>query len=186
MRLYLGGPVKQTSPRRETPTVDWRQTFGYALVNMANKGELDPADDLLDETFAEVRYGETDQMGYAHHASAVLWLELGRVHWLRKFGLAYRDLEADGVLLPVVEMNLRYHTPGRFEDQLAIQTRLTNLGKSRVMFETKILRVEPDGQRTLLITGTVELACVGREGRVRRVPPAFDAIWEKSRRGKRG
>ena len=67
------------------------------------------ADDGFDETRTEVRYGETDQMGYAHHATAVLWLEYGRVHWLRRRGLKYRDLEASGVLLPVVNMNIRYH-----------------------------------------------------------------------------
>ncbi len=39
-----------------------------------------PLDNASDETWAEVRYGETDQMGYAHHATAVLWLEYGRVH----------------------------------------------------------------------------------------------------------
>src|SRR5436190_20303629 len=99
-----------------------------------------PPDDGSDEAWTEVRYGETDQMGYAHHAVAVLWLEYGRVHWLRKRGLSYRDLEAAGILLPVVSMTLKYHSPGRFEDQLVIRTRLIDLGKSRVSFESTIHR----------------------------------------------
>jgi acyl-CoA thioester hydrolase len=135
-----------------------------------------------DESFTEVRYGETDQMGYAHHATAVLWFELGRVCWLRKHGLSYRELEAGGVLLPVVEMSMRYHTPGRFEDQIAIQTRLIDLGKTRVTFENRVLRVEKsDASKTLLITGRVELACLDAQGKIRRVPPAFHSIWEKVR-----
>src|SRR5947208_13026245 len=97
-----------------------------------------PVDDGSDETWIEVRYGETDQMCYAHHATAVLWLEYGRVHWLRKRGLSYRDLEANGILLPVVSMALKYHAPGRFEDQLVIETRLVDLGKSRVIFESSV------------------------------------------------
>ena len=111
-------------------------------------------DDGCDETTTEVRYGETDQMGYAHHAVAVLWLEYGRVHWLRKRGLSYRDLEASGILLPVVSMSLKYHAPGRFEDQLVIRTRLVNLGKSRVFFESKIYRAVSAG-RTLLVSCSV-------------------------------
>src|SRR5437867_3614365 len=95
---------------------------------------------IFDETFTEVRYGETDQMGYAHHAVPVLWFELGRVCWLRKHGLSYRDLEASGILLPVVGMNFRFHAPARFEDPLVIQTRLTGLEKTRITFESRILR----------------------------------------------
>ena len=129
------------------------------------------------EVHTEVRYGETDQMGYAHHANAVLWFEMGRVAWLRQRGLSYRDLETSGVLLPVIAMNMRYHAPGRFEDPLAIQTRLTELGKTRITFENKVLRVEPSGERTLLIAGAVELACVDRTGKIRRVPEEFHRIW---------
>ena len=132
------------------------------------------------ETFTEVRYGETDQMGYAHHANPVLWFELGRVWWLREHGLSYRELEASGILLPVVEINLRYHAPGRFEDQLVIQTRLVGLGKTRISFENRVLRVEnKSAERTLLVSGTVGLACLDRAGQIRRVPAAFREIWEK-------
>lgn len=138
-------------------------------------------DETFDETFTEVRYGETDQMGYAHHSIAVLWFELGRVWWLRQRGLSYRELEETGVLLPVVEMNMKYHTPGRFEDRIAIQTRLIDLGKTRVSFENRVQRVERDETRTLLISGRVELACIDRSGKIRRVPEKFNELWEKVR-----
>ena len=134
-------------------------------------------DDGYDETRTEVRYGETDQMGYAHHATAVSWLEYGRVHWLRKRGLKYRDLEASGVFLPVVSMAIRYHAPGRFEDQLSIQTRLVSLGKTRITFETKVFRIENDSVRTLIVSGTVELVCLNKEGRIQRLPTNLQSIW---------
>jgi len=142
---------------------------------------IPPIDAACDEAFTEVRYGETDQMGYAHHATAVLWLEYGRVTWLRNRGLSYRDLEKAGVLLPVVNMNIRYHAPGRFEDQLVIRTKLKELSKSRVWFDTWIFRSEPDNTRTLLVTGNVELACVDRAGRMQRVPADFQKIWDQLR-----
>src|SRR5437762_7643323 len=138
-----------------------------------------PFDSACDEAWTEVRYGETDQMGYAHHATAVLWLEYGRVHWLRKRGLSYRDLEAAGILLPVVSMALKYHAPGRFEDQLVICTRLVDLGKSRVFFESHIYRAEPGGGRTLLVSASVELVCVNKTGRIQRVPAEFERIWKQ-------
>lgn len=132
------------------------------------------------ETQTEVRYGESDQMGYAHHSVAVLWFELGRVVWLRNYGMSYSELEKQGVLLPVVEMRIKYHTPGRFEEQIVIQTRLIHLGKTRVTFENRVLRLEKNGaDRTLLVSGEVELACVDRTGRISRVPQAFQELWKK-------
>jgi acyl-CoA thioester hydrolase len=132
------------------------------------------------ETQTEVRYGESDQMGYAHHSVAVMWFELGRVVWLRSYGMSYSELEKQGVLLPVVEMRIKYHTPGRFEEQIMIQTRLIHLGKTRVTFENRVLRLEKNGaDRTLLVSGEVELACLDRAGRISRVPPAFQELWKK-------
>lgn len=133
------------------------------------------------EMRSEVRYGETDQMGYAHHSTAVLWFEMGRVAWLRERGLSYRDLEISGALLPVVAMSMRYHAPGRFEDPLIIQTSLVELGKTRITFENRVLRGEPSNKRTLLVAGNVELACIDRTGRIRRVPSEFPKIWEQIR-----
>ena len=134
----------------------------------------------FDEAFTEVRYGETDQMGYAHHATAVLWFEYGRVCWLRTHGLSYRELEASGILLPVVTLNIRYHAPGRFEDPLTIQTRLVELGKTRIVFENRVLRAEQTASEpTLLVSGSVELACLDKAGHIRRVPAEFNTIWEK-------
>ena len=124
------------------------------------------------ETHIEVRYVETDQMGCAHHSACVAWFELGRVAWMREHAFPYRKLEADGVLMPVIGLNARYLLPARFEDRLVIQTSLAELGRGRVVFENRIQRIEaePQGQRTLLIEGRVELACIGRDGRVQRLP----------------
>jgi acyl-CoA thioester hydrolase len=50
-----------------------------------------------------VRYSETDKMGVAYHANYLAWCEVGRCEWLRGLGWSYRDMEADGYLLPVLE-----------------------------------------------------------------------------------
>ncbi|MCZ7646733.1 MAG: acyl-CoA thioesterase [Planctomycetota bacterium] len=130
------------------------------------------------ETRTEVRYAETDQMGYAHHACAVAWFELGRVAWMRELGCPYRELEARGILMPVVRLDLRYVAPGRFEDNLVIGTRLLELRRARVVFENRVEREASDGARELLVQGAVELACVDREGRIQRLPGDVRARFE--------
>ena len=123
----------------------------------------------LHEMRVEVRYAESDQMGFAHHSAAVVWFELGRVGWLRDVGLSYRKLEEDGVLLPVVRLDVRYLAPARFEDLVVIQSRVIEVTRVRVVFANRLLR-EEYGQRTLLAEGEVELACVNRQGRPQRLP----------------
>jgi acyl-CoA thioester hydrolase len=126
--------------------------------------------DGVHEMQVEVRYAETDQMGFAHHATAAVWFELGRVGWLRDRGLCYRKLEEEeGVLLPVVRLDIRYLAPARFEDMVVIQSRVTEVTRVRVVFANRVLR-EEYGQRTLLAEGEVELACVSRKGRPQRLP----------------
>lgn len=134
------------------------------------------------ETHAEVRYVDTDQMGYAHHSCYVVWLEMGRIAWLRDAGCPYSQLEAQGILMPVVNLEMRYLSPGRFEDRLVIQTRMASCSRASVVFENRVLRAEAEpGKRTLLMEGKVELACVGRDGKVQRLPNELRARLENAR-----
>lgn len=68
-----------------------------------------------------VRYAETDQMGIAYHANYLVWCDMARTAYLRERGRSYRDLEAGGLLLAVVEAEVRYRSPARFEDVLEIR-----------------------------------------------------------------
>lgn len=127
-----------------------------------------------------VRYVETDQMGYVHHSCYVAWFEMGRIAWLREHGVPYGQLEAQGILMPVVHLDLRYYVPGRFEDQLVIQTRLAEIGRASIGFENRVERENGEAdKRILLAEGKVELACVGRDGKVKRLPNDLRAFLEK-------
>jgi len=68
-----------------------------------------------------VRYAETDQMGIAYHANYLVWCDMARTAHLRAHGLSYRDLEAGGLLLAVVEAEVRYRSAARFDDRLVVQ-----------------------------------------------------------------
>jgi acyl-CoA thioester hydrolase len=109
------------------------------------------------ETQFRIRYAETDQMGFAYYGAYAAWLEVGRVEFLRERGLAYRDVEASGLLLAVRELHLEYLLPARYDDLITVRTRAAEVRKSRVIFESEILR---DGQ--VLARGRVVLACLER------------------------
>ena len=114
-----------------------------------------------------VRHAETDQMGIAHHAEYFAWFEVGRTDLLRECGMTYRDLEADGLRLPVIEASARYLKPVLYDDVLEVRTEITKLGGARVGFSYEVRR---DGTEGPLATGTTEHAAVDTRGRPRRLP----------------
>src|SRR5205085_10715599 len=79
-----------------------------------------------------VRYADTDQMGVTYHANYLVWFEVGRTDWLRGSGWTYREMEAAGVSLPVIEVFCQYHQPARYDDELEIRTRATLLTPVRI------------------------------------------------------
>lgn len=113
-----------------------------------------------------VRYSETDQMGVVYHGSYVPYFEIGRVEWLRKSGVSYKQMELDGVALPIVSMTLNYKKPARYDDLLTIRTRLAKQESVRIEFDCEIR----DEQDQLLTTAYFILVFVDTKTG-RPVPP---------------
>src|SRR6185312_11312899 len=111
-----------------------------------------------------VRFCETDLMGIVHHSNYLAYFEAGRVEWLRRRGVTYADWAARGMHLPVVEANVRYRAPAKFDDVIAIETRLVELRAASLRFEYRMER--HDGE--LLAEGFTRLACVDERHAVRR------------------
>lgn len=87
-----------------------------------------------------VRYSETDQMGTVYHAHYATYLEVARVEALRALGVRYADLEErHGIILPVVNMHLRFLRPARYDDLLTLKTRIPAMPDDSVVFQTEIL-----------------------------------------------
>ena len=119
-----------------------------------------------------VRYSESDQMGYAHHAAYVIWLESARIEMMRSLGESYRELEASGVLMPVVECQLRYRRPLRFDDEVELRTTASPTGPSRLTFTTDLLLQDhPCAQ------GVVTVAAVNRAGKPVRLPARLGSTF---------
>jgi acyl-CoA thioester hydrolase len=112
-----------------------------------------------------VRYAESDQMGFAHHSAYVVWCEEARIEWLRAHGRSYRELEEQGVLMPVVELALRYRRPSRFDDRLDLVTSAEPLGPSRLRFTT-VVRCGDEARAEAQVT----VAATDRNGRPVRLP----------------
>jgi len=114
-----------------------------------------------------VRYAETDQMGFAYYAHALIWFEVGRTSCLRDRGYPYTRFEEEGYRLPVIEAHVKYRAPARYDDVLIVQTRIVEVRVSRIRFENRIVRAQ---DRKLLMEGEVVLACVNSAGRPVRIP----------------
>ena len=113
-----------------------------------------------------VRFGETDLMGIVHHGSYVLYFEAARVSWLRRRGVTYQTWAAAGIHLPVVDIDIQYKRPAKFDDELIIETTLSQVTAATITFSYRILRHDTPGSTaitdaTVLTTGSTRLACVG-------------------------
>ena len=115
-----------------------------------------------------VRYAETDMMGVAYHGSYLSWFEIGRTTLLKAHGLPYRELEAAGYFLPVLEIGARYLRPARYDDTLEIRTVLREKPAARIRLEYEIFRADE-----LLATGFTVHAFIDRQGRPTRPPANF-------------
>lgn len=117
------------------------------------------------ELSIRVRYQETDGQARVHHANYLTFFEQARVEMLRTSGISYKELEAEGVMLVVAEVNLRYFLPAEFDDLLQIHVTTVAAKGARVVHEYKVRRGED-----LLCEGRTVVACINRHGRVQRLP----------------
>jgi acyl-CoA thioester hydrolase len=114
-----------------------------------------------------VRYAETDQMGVAWHGEYLAWFEVARTDLLRGFGTTYRELEAQGLRLPVIAAEARYLRPARYDDLLQVTARIARMTRVRMAFDYEVRR---EGEAAPLATGRTEHAVVDLRGRPCRLP----------------
>ncbi len=120
-----------------------------------------------------VRYAETDQMGVAYHGNYFAWFEVARTDLLREMGVTYRDLEAEGLRLPVIEASARFLRPALYDDVLDIRTVVASLGGASVGFDYEVHR---EGTPQPLAQGRTLHAAVDGDGRPRRLPAPLRSL----------
>ena len=119
-------------------------------------------------TQIRVRYAETDRMGVVYYANYLVWFEVARTDWLRETGWSYREMEAEGVSLPVIEAHCEYRRAVKYDDEVEIQTRATLLTPVRVRFDYELRLL---GHSPVLATGHTIHAALDSAGRPCRLPP---------------
>ncbi|SDN21246.1 acyl-CoA thioester hydrolase [Paenibacillus sp. yr247] len=136
-----------------------------------------------------VRYEETDQMGVVYHANYLTWFEIGRTELIRGLGYPYRRIEDKGHLLPVVEAEVKFKKPARYDDLVAIHTRVVEMTGVRLHFAYEIRKVseemtdltidsaaEPTGE--LLVTGTTRHVWVNPSWKPIRIEKEAPELWQ--------
>ena len=89
-----------------------------------------------------VRYYETDQMGFVHHSNYLKYFEKARIDWLDSIGLSYSDIEKSGIILPVVNANIRFIYPAFFGDTLEIKLTINSAPTAKIDFNYFVLFIE--------------------------------------------
>jgi acyl-CoA thioester hydrolase len=85
-----------------------------------------------------IRYGETDQMGVVYHGNYAQYLEMARVEWLRELGISYKNMERDGIMLPVISLSIQYLKPALYDDLITVKVFLKKKPAVRIEFDYEI------------------------------------------------
>lgn len=131
----------------------------------------------MHETRIRVRFDEVDTMGVVHHPRYLVYFEVARTEYFRDLGMVYRDVMAGGTHLAIIEAGARYVRSAKYDDELVVETRCTEVGGASVMLRYAVRR----GDETLA-TGFTRLGAVDLSGRAKRLPgdlrAKFSAVVE--------
>jgi acyl-CoA thioester hydrolase len=121
-----------------------------------------------------VRYAETDKMGVVYYANYLVWFEVARTDLLRSLGWSYREMEAAGVRLPVIEAHCDYLRPAQYDDDIEIRTEGRMLSPVRMQFD---YRVHLRGDGKAVASGHTVHAALDTNGRPCRLPQRVREVF---------
>lgn len=93
---------------------------------------------ITTDTKIRVRYDEVDKMGYVYHGNYAKYFHISRSELLRVIGICDKALESQNIILPVIEMSVKYLKPIYYDDEIIIQTTLAGIPTSRMEFNHKV------------------------------------------------
>lgn len=138
-----------------------------------------------------VHYKQTDQMGVVHHANYVAWFEIGRTEWMRANGFPYSKMEELGLMLPVIEVDVKYKKSAFYDDVVAVFTKIKSHSPIRLEFYYEARKIghadsnlqadqnnaeEPKGE--LLASGRSLHIWVSKKWKPIRISQAAPEIYE--------
>lgn len=109
---------------------------------------------FITTTQIRIHYALTDQMGVVYYGHYAQFYEIGRTEAIRQIGYTYKEIEAMGIIMPVVDIHSRFLRPAKYDDLITVKTTLKEMPtNSRIVFHTDIY----NEQEELLNTGDVTL-----------------------------
>ncbi|MDP4084604.1 MAG: thioesterase family protein [Bacillota bacterium] len=130
----------------------------------------------------EVRYAETDQMGVVYHANYLIWMEIGRTALIEELGFNYAELEKDGIISPVLDIQASYKKPLRYGEKAIVKTWIEEYDGFRSTYGYEILKENGD----LAVTGFSQHVCIRKENfrpvSFRKLYPEWHEAYEKAKR----
>lgn len=130
----------------------------------------------------EVRYAETDQMGVVYHTNYLVWMEIGRTALIQELGFNYAELEKEGFIAPVLDIQASYKKPVRYGEKAIVKTWVEDYDGIRTVYGYEIL--SEDGE--VAVTGMTKHACVKKDSfrpvPFKRVSPEWHEAYEKAKK----
>ena len=99
---------------------------------------------MISKSIVNVRYAETDRMGIVHHSVYPIWYELARTDLSKQAGFPYSQMEAEGIMLPLVELNSKYYSSAYYDDELTVTATVSKLTPVRIVFYYEVFRKNSD------------------------------------------
>ena len=126
----------------------------------------------------KVYYSDTDAYGVVWHGSYLKWLEMGRVEMCESLGDNLLELQAQNIVLPVINLNVRYKSSAKLNDEMIIETSIQKFNPLSVTFEQKI---RSKSTNKIFIEALVELVAIDNDGKLyRRLPKILVEAFEKA------
>jgi acyl-CoA thioester hydrolase len=130
----------------------------------------------------EVRYAETDQMGVVYHTNYLVWMEIGRTALIQELGFNYAELEKEGFIAPVLDIQASYKKPVRYGERATVKTWVEDYDGIRTTYGYEIL----SGDGEVAVTGMTKHVCVKKDSfrpvPFKRVSPEWHEAYEKAKK----
>jgi len=119
------------------------------------------------ETVYRVSYSDTDQMGFMHHSNYLKYYESARWELFRSIGIAYPEIENEGIILPVINASVKFIKPAFYDQEIMINTRIKSFKGARIVFEYQAINETGE----ILNEAQITVACVKKSTGKACFPP---------------
>ncbi|MFQ9509920.1 MAG: acyl-CoA thioesterase [Lachnospiraceae bacterium] len=123
----------------------------------------------------QAHYYETDKMGIIHHSNYIRWFEEARTSFLNEAGFGYKEMENQGILIPVLSISCEYKSPVRFGDTVYIYTELTAFDGLKFTVNYHVIDAET---LTLKVVGSSKHCFLNKDFQPVRLKRNYPAIYE--------